>query len=102
MPESEVFVPDVIEAIARHMNDDHAEDNALICRALGGVDDVITATMTGMNPDGIVFDATTPGGVVTVQVPFAAPITERADVRHEVVRMYGEACEALGIEPPHH
>lgn len=96
-----VFVPDVIEAIAKHMNDDHPDDNVLICRGLGKVDGTTAATMTGMDPDGITFEAATAQGSVTVQIPFGQPIVERADVRHEVVRMYGEACEILDIEPRH-
>ena len=31
------FPPEVVEQIARHMNDDHSEDNVLIVRGLGGV-----------------------------------------------------------------
>ena len=34
-----------------------------------------------------------------IRVPWSRPLTERAEIRAEVVRMYHEACAALGIEP---
>jgi hypothetical protein len=33
----DVFTPEVVGPIARHMNDDHAEDSLLICQTLGRV-----------------------------------------------------------------
>jgi predicted HicB family RNase H-like nuclease len=38
---------------------------------------------------------------VPVRVPFSERLTERRQVRAEAVRMYREACAALGIEPRH-
>ena len=102
------FSADVVAAIARHMNDDHAEDNVTICRGLGGQPGTTAATMTGMTPDGIVFAATVEGAdhgqtdQVDVLVPWAEPITERAQVRAEVVRMHTEASTALGLPPREH
>jgi hypothetical protein len=102
------FSPDVVAAIARHMNDDHAEDNVTICRGLGGQPGTLAATMTGMTPDGIVFAATVEGpdhggtDQVEVMVPWGAPITERAQVRTEVVRMHTEASAALGLPAREH
>lgn len=91
------FTADVIEAVRRHMNDDHAADSLLICRALGGRPEATAATMTGMDGAGIDFTATVDGRPVPVRVPFARPLTSRAEVRPEVVRMYQEACTALGV-----
>jgi hypothetical protein len=103
------FSAEVVAAIARHMNDDHAEDNVTICRGLGGQPGTVAATMTGMTPDGIVFAATVDDGdgdgtadQVEVIVPWSEPITERAQVRMEVVRMHTEASEALGLAPREH
>lgn len=101
------FSVEVVEAIARHMNDDHAEDNVTICRGLGGQPGTMQATMTGMTPEGIVFAATVEGeegatDQVEVVVPWSEPITERAQVRMEVVRMHTEASEALGLAPREH
>lgn len=96
------FSPEVVAAIARHMNDDHVEDNVTICRGLGGQPGTTAATMTGMTPDGIEFAATVDGTATPVVIPWSEPITERAQVRMEVVRMHTEAAAALGLPPREH
>jgi putative heme iron utilization protein len=93
------FGPDVVAAIMRHMNGDHADDNVLICRALGGQPDTERALMSGMDGEAIEFVAAVRGQDVLVRIPWSSPITERAQVRQEVVRMYNESCERLGVEP---
>ena len=95
------FPPEVVAQIARHMNDDHAEDNVLIVRGLGGVDAATAARMSGMDADGMSFVAVAGGVEVPVRIPFAERLTERRQVRAEAVRMYREACAALGLEPRH-
>ena len=95
------FAPEVVAQIARHMNDDHAEDNVLIVRGLGGVDAATSARMSGMDADGMEFAAAVKGVEVPVRIPFRERLTERQQVRAEAVRMYREACVALGIEPRH-
>jgi hypothetical protein len=55
--------------------------------------------MSGLDEGGAIFSATTDQGERTVRVPWSAPIEERAQIRAEVVRMYHEACDALGIQP---
>ncbi|WP_370591205.1 DUF2470 domain-containing protein [Saccharopolyspora montiporae] len=94
------FGPEVVEAVAQHMNDDHAGDSLLIVRALGGRPDATTAETTGLDGRAIEFRASVPDGEpVTVRVPWSAPLTERAQIRAEVTRMYHEACAALGETP---
>lgn len=90
------FDDDVVAAITRHMNGDHAADNLVICRGLGGVADATAATNTGYDVDGMVFVAATPQGDVEVRVPWGKPVVERSDVRAEVVRMFEEASARLG------
>ncbi len=94
-----LFTPDVIAAVTRHMNDDHADDNVVICRALGGVPDATAATMTGLDDTGIIFDVTTPAGTTVATIAWAAPVTERPQIRAEVAAMYHRACAELGIAP---
>ncbi|HEY8481259.1 MAG TPA: DUF2470 domain-containing protein [Spirillospora sp.] len=90
------FTEDVVRQIMRHMNDDHAADCLTICRALGGRPGATAARMTGMDADGIDF-AVTDGGVEhAVRIPFGERLTERPQVRREVVRMAQEARAALG------
>ncbi|MGN6694645.1 MAG: DUF2470 domain-containing protein [Aquihabitans sp.] len=93
------FSPQVSAAVAAHMNGDHAEDNLLIARSLGGQPTATAASMTGVRPDGAVFEATVDGRPVEVVVAWAQPITDRGTIRVEVVRMYHEACEQLGLAP---
>jgi putative heme iron utilization protein len=95
------FPPEVIAQIARHMNDDHADDNVLIVRALGGAPAATAARMSGMDADGMEFAAAVDGVEVPVRVPFSTRLTERRQVRAEAVRMYRQACTALGLEPRH-
>ena len=98
---SDPFPPEVVAQIAHHMNDDHADDNVLIVRGLGGVDAATAARMSGMDVDGMDFAAAVDGAEVPVRIPFQERLTERRQVRAEAVRMYREACEALGVEPRH-
>ncbi|WP_019633875.1 DUF2470 domain-containing protein [Actinomadura atramentaria] len=93
------FTDDVVAAIARHMNDDHPADCLEIVRALGGADAAVSARMSGMDPGGIEFTAVVDGAEVPVRVPWAEPVTERPQVRREVVRMSQKARRVLGLAP---
>jgi len=97
------FAPDIVAAILHHMNDDHRDDNLLIARAF--VDPGAEAsTMTGLDGDGGQWDVTGADGVASrasVAWP-AGPITERPEVRREIVALYDEACAVLGVEPRPH
>ncbi|MGA5301179.1 biliverdin-producing heme oxygenase [Nucisporomicrobium flavum] len=95
------LTPEAVAQIARHMNDDHAEDNVLIVRGLGGVGTASAARVSGLDADGMEFEATVDGIAVPVRIPFRERLTERRQVRGEAVRMYREACAALGITPEH-
>ena len=95
------FEPEVVAQVARHMNDDHADDNVLIVRGLAGVDKATAARMAGLDADGMDFAAAVNGVEVPVRIPFRERLTERRQIRAEATRMYQEACAALGIEPRH-
>ena len=91
--------PEVVAAVARHMNEDHAADSLLIvararaaARRRGGRDDRHERGRAS---------ASRPAARRewwSVDVPWSAPITTRAEVRTEVVRMYEHACAALGVD----
>jgi putative heme iron utilization protein len=98
---SEEFPPEVVAQIARHMNDDHADDNVLIVRGLGGAHTATAARMAGMDADGMDFAAAVNGVEVPIRIPFRERLTERRQVRAEAVRMYQDACAALGLAPRH-
>lgn len=93
------FSPEIGAAVTAHMNGDHPEDCVLIVRGLAGLPEAEAASMTGISPAGACFNATVDGHARDVVVPWGRPILERGDLRLDVVRMYHEACAALGIEP---
>lgn len=93
------FAPEVVTAVTSHMNGDHPEDTLLICRALGGRPDATAARMTGLDGEGGDYAVTVDGAEYQVRIPWARPLTERAQIRVEVVRMYEQACAKLGVAP---
>ena len=93
-----------LTGVLRHMNGDHAEDNLLIVRAFSPESDIIAATMIGFDGDGGDWRAQPlTGDEFVVRVPWpGGPITERAEVRREIVALYDESCRRLGIQPRPH
>ncbi|QLD12047.1 DUF2470 domain-containing protein [Microbacterium oleivorans] len=92
-----------ISGVLGHMNDDHRDDNLLIARAFGEPE-AVSSTMTFFDGDGGDWQATLPGGDVR-ELRVAWPggsITERREVRREIVALYDAACERLGLEPRPH
>lgn len=92
------FGPEVVAAITNHMNDDHPDDSLLIVRGLGGQPEATEARMTGLDGLGADFVAVVAGADADVRIPWERELTERREVRVEVVRLYHEACKALGVE----
>ena len=97
------FSTDVVAAVCRHMNDDHADDALLICRTLGGAPDAVRARAVDVDGDGIRFAVTEADGAEReLVVAFAEPVSERAQIRVAVVALHDKACRAAGLEPRHH
>ncbi|MFC4337330.1 DUF2470 domain-containing protein [Salininema proteolyticum] len=90
------FTDDVIAAVCRHMNADHPEDTLVMVRGLGGRPEATAARMTGFDGDGGDYLAEVGGSEVPVRIPWERPLTERAEVRPEVVRIYRESLAKLG------
>jgi Protein of unknown function (DUF2470) len=94
----------VVTGVLRHMNGDHTDDNLLIVRAFGPRGDVVGASMTGFDGEAGEWVADLPDGS-SLQVSVAwpgGPISERPQVRREIVALYDEACRMLGVEPRPH
>ncbi|MDW4574172.1 DUF2470 domain-containing protein [Microbacterium sp. M3] len=98
-----------LAGVLGHMNGDHGDDNLLIARAFGpeaGMTDAeaTAARMTGFDGHGGVWQATrADGSTQEITVPWlGGPISERPEVRREIVALYDEACRRLGIEPRSH
>nr|WP_209707032.1 biliverdin-producing heme oxygenase [Leucobacter exalbidus] len=80
------------------MNGDHGEDNLLIARAFG-YPEASESTMVGVTGDAGIWRVIDAAGEHELSVPWpAAPISERAEIRREVVLVYRAACKALGID----
>jgi len=86
------------------MNGDHGDDNILIARAFGSGVEVVDSVMTGFDGDGGRWEAELRGGgSIEVSVPWpGGPITERREVRREIVALYDEACRRLGVQARPH
>jgi putative heme iron utilization protein len=93
------FAPDVVEAVAEHMNDEHEDDSLLIVRALGGVPEASEATVAHLDGTGVDFRVVVDGAQRTVRVPWSRPLNERPEIRAEFVRMYQESAKKLAITP---
>ena len=101
---SHQFDDSVLAGVLHHMNVDHADDSLLIARAFGGGLDIASASMTGFDGDGGTWQAVTAEGSTSeVLVPWpGGSISERPDVRRQIVALYDEACRRLGVEPRPH
>lgn len=100
-----VFDADVVAAVLRHMNGDHADDNLLIARAFAEPTgaEITQAVMTGFDGEGGVWEFTRGGETAQLRLPWpAGPISERPDVRRAIVALYDAACERLSITPRPH
>jgi hypothetical protein len=83
------------------MNDDHNDDNLLIARAFANVD-ATSSIMTSLDEKGGTWAYTADGEDHSVTVPWSTEISERAEIRREIVVLYDDACEKLGLEPRPH
>ena len=93
------FDASVISAVTGHMNGDHVEDNLLIARAFG-YPEASGSTMVGLDGTAGVWSVTDPAGTHELRVDWpAGTISERPQIRREVVLLYRAACEKLGIAP---
>ena len=92
-----------LAGVLGHMNGDHGDDNLLIARAFGAPDSE-SAEMTAFDGDGGTWRASlTDGSTVEVRAAWpGGPITERPEVRREIVALYDESCRRLGVEPRPH
>jgi len=103
------FDDTVLAGVLGHMNGDHGDDNLLIARAFAGDAGIDAARVVGSRMEG--FDghggrwtaSLSDGSEAVVAVPWpGGPISERPEVRREIVALYDEACRRLGVEPRPH
>ncbi len=95
------FDATVVTAVLAHMNDDHSADSLLIAQAFGDKN-AQSAVMAGLDGAAGVWSYTIDGVTHSLSVPWSQPITERAEIRREVVVLYDKACAELGVTPRPH
>ncbi|MGV8851930.1 MAG: DUF2470 domain-containing protein [Rhodoglobus sp.] len=96
------FSAEIVSAVLAHMNSDHNDDNLLIVRAFAEPA-AISAAMVSLDDTEGTWQYSDGHGVEHhVTLPWSTAITERAEIRHEIVRLYDRACENLGIEARPH
>ena len=95
------FSAEVVAAVLLHMNGDHPDDNLLIARAFGSAA-AESATMAGLDHRGATWEYKTGESAGSVTVPWSVEISERAEIRREVVVLYDAACARLGVPPREH
>ena len=97
-----VFSPDVVAAVLHHMNEDHIEDNVLIVSAFSGRD-VRDATMHDLDEHGGTWHYAFDGEQHELHIPWpSGQLSERAEIRRDIVALYDAACGKLGVEPRPH
>jgi hypothetical protein len=96
------FADDVVAAVLRHMNDDHNPDSLVIVRA-AGAPDATHAVMVGLDGEGGTWQVHDPRGVRELRIGWSQPISERAEIRREIVRLHTGALagDRLGARPGH-
>jgi len=90
------FTPEIVDAVLHHMNDEHNDDNLLIAQAFGSTD-AWAATMVGLDGGGGTWSYLIGDDEREVTVPWSVKITERAEIRREIVVLYDNACAILGV-----
>ncbi|HWH26542.1 MAG TPA: DUF2470 domain-containing protein [Pseudolysinimonas sp.] len=96
-----VFPSDVVDAVLAHMNSDHRDDNILITRAFSGRE-AITARMTDFDKRGATWHYEVDGEESELHIPWPTELTDRNQVRAEIVALYSAACQKLGVEARPH
>lgn len=95
------FPPEIVAAVLHHMNDDHLDDNLLIARAFGE-SQATSSVMKSLDGSGGIWLYSGPAGERELTVPWSTAISERAEIRREIVVLYDAACARLGITPRPH
>ena len=89
------FGPGVVAAVTAHVNDDHGDACVDIVRGLGNVRDAGEACLDDVDAEAATFAAVVDRRVVRVRVPWSRRISERAEIRTEIVAMHERAVAAL-------
>lgn len=95
------FDPAIVAGVLHHMNVDHADDNLLFARAFGDRR-ASAARMVALDGHGGDWVYAIDGSEHALRIDWSSPITERPQIRREIVAVYDRACAVLGVEPRPH
>lgn len=90
------FSSETIAAVLAHMNSDHNDDNLLIVRAFGALD-AASSRMTTLDHRGATWAYAAGGVDYDLTLAWTCEISERPEIRREIVVIYDAACAKLGI-----
>lgn len=79
------FSDDVVAAVCRHLDDDHAADVLRLARVVRP--EATAARAASVDAEGLTLLADTPTGEWTVRWGFTRPARERADLRARIVEL---------------
>ncbi|MFD1715101.1 DUF2470 domain-containing protein [Amnibacterium flavum] len=79
-----------MSAVLRHMNADHNTDSLVIVRA-NGAPSASRATMTGLDGERGIWRVVEPEGERELVIPWSRPISERPEIRREIVALHEDA-----------
>ena len=96
-----IFEASTVSAVLDHMNNDHPDDNLLIVRAFATAD-ATAAVMTDLDHLGGTWTYEAGDAQAELTVPWSGEISERGEIRREIVALYDTACERLGVAPRPH
>lgn len=90
------FSTEIVDAVLAHMNDDHRDDNLLIVHAFSGREPQ-AAAMSDLDGRGGTWRYTFDGEEHELHLPWSSgEISERPEIRREIVVLYDAACDQLG------
>jgi hypothetical protein len=102
MTEPFTFDPAIVAEVLHHMNHDHADDSLLFARAFGDPA-ASSARMVGVDGTaGHWVYAVDGGAEVPLRLAWSTSISERPEIRREIVALYDRACAELGVDPRPH
>lgn len=88
------FAPHLINAVIRHLNEDHAMDCLVVAHVHGGRPEALSAHVLDLDAEGADFVIATDEELEVVRIPFARVLVERADLQEEFARLVRTAYDA--------
>lgn len=83
---------DVVTAVCKHMNDDHAAETLEMAQAVA--DNIVSAECTGLDAHSLRISAVTADQTkVSLRIAWMRPLADRADIRLQVVELYHDLAK---------